>query len=87
MDHAWLTIHWLNKFYPKYTLLRTSINKWRFKIEKYKEGKTIFRQNGRPNLLSDDLLAKVKTIVIGTRAAGTAISRCIVMAIRNGVVK
>ena len=32
-------------------------------------------------------MAKVKTIMIGTRAAGTAISRRIAMAIGNGMVK
>ena len=32
-------------------------------------------------------MKKIKTIVIGTRAAGTAISRRIVMAIGNGVVR
>ena len=32
-------------------------------------------------------MTKVKTIMIGTRVAGTAISRRIVMAIENGVVK
>ena len=42
-----------NKIYPKYTFLRTSINNWKFKIKKEKEGKTTFKQKGRPNLLSD----------------------------------
>ena len=58
-----------NKTYPKYTFLRTSINNWKFKAKKEKEGKTIFKQKGQPNLLSDDLMAKVKTIMIGTSAA------------------
>ena len=49
--------------------------------------KNYFNRKGRPNLLSDDLMAKVKTIMIGTCAAGTAISRRIVMANENGVVK
>ena len=73
--------------YPKYIFLRTSMNNWKFKIKKDKEGKTIFKRKGRPNLLSDDLMAKAKSIMIGTRAAGTAINRHIVMAIGNGVVK
>ena len=38
-------------------------------------------------LLSDDLIAKVKTIMIGTRAAETAISRRILVTIGDGVVK
>ena len=75
------------KTYPKYTFLRTSISNWKFKIKKDKEGKTIFKWKGRLNLLSYDLMAKAKPIVIGTRAGGTAINRYIVMAIENGVVK
>ena len=67
-----------NKIYPKYTFLRTSINNRKFKITKGKEGKTILKRKGRPNLLSDDLMAKVKKIMVGKRAA---ISRRIVMAI------
>ena len=76
-----------NKIYPKYTFLRTSINNRKFKITKGKEGKTILKRKGRPNLLSDDLMAKVKTIMIRERTAGTAISRRIVIGIGNGVVK
>ena len=75
-----------NKIYPNYTFLRTSINNWKFKI-KDKEGKAIFKRKGRPNQLSDDLMEKVKTIMIGTRTAGTAVSSRIVMVIGNGVVK
>ena len=47
------------KIYPKYTFLRTSISNWKFKIKKDKEGKTMFKWKGRPNVLSDDLMAKV----------------------------
>ena len=58
-----------------------------FKIKKDKEGKTISKQKSRLNLLPDNLTAKFKTIMIGTRATGTALSRRIVMTIRDGVVK
>ena len=44
-------------------------------------------RKGWPNLHSDDLIAKVKTIMIGTCNARIAISHCIVMAVGNGVVK
>ena len=44
-------------------------------------------RKGWPNLRSDDLIAKVKTIMIGTCTARIAISRCIVMAVGNGAVK
>ena len=76
-----------NKIFPKHTFLWTSINKGKLKNKKGKEGKTIFKWKGQPNLLSDDLMAKVKTIMIGTHTAGTAISRRIVISIGNGVVK
>ena len=56
-------------------------------MKKEKDGKTIFKKKGRPNLVSDDFMKKIKTIMIGTGAAGTAISRRIVMAIGNGLVR
>ena len=69
-----------------YTFVRTTINNWKLKMKKEKNGKTILKKKGQPNLVSDDFMKKIKTIMIGTRAAGTAISRRIVMAIGNGVV-
>ena len=36
-------------------------------------------RKGRSNLINDDLLAKTKDIIIGTRQAGTAISRRVVI--------
>ena len=85
------TVERFNKVYPKYTFVKTTINNWKLKMKKEKDGKTIFTKKGRPNLLSDDFMKKIKAIMIGTRAAGTAISRRIVnrriaMAIGNGVV-
>ena len=47
----------------------------------------MFKQKGLSDLLSYELVAKVKTIMTGTRAAGIAISRRIVMTIGNEVVK
>ena len=48
-------------------------------MKKENDDKTIFKKKGQPNLVSDDFMKKIKTIMIGTRAAGTAISRSIVM--------
>ena len=76
-----------NKIHPKYIFLRISINSCKFKIKKNKEGKTIFKWKGRSNLFSDNLMARVKIVMTETRAAGTAISRRIIMTIGNGVVK
>ena len=41
-------------------------------MKKGKNGKTIFKKKGRTNLISDDFTKKIETIMIGTRAAGTA---------------
>ena len=64
----------LDKFvkkYPKYTLIRTSVNNWK-KIEKDKnnDNATMRRRKGRPNLSDDEFLGKVKDVVTGVRMAG-----------------
>lgn len=73
--------------YPTYIFKRTSVNNWKNKLKTSKDKNTVFKKKGRPNLLADDLLGKVKVLMIGTRAAGTAISRRLVVAIGKGVVK
>ena len=52
------------------------------KLTSTKERKTIFKRKSL-----DDLTAKVNTIMVGARPAGTTRSRCTVMIIGNGVVK
>ena len=42
---------------------------------------------GRPNLLSEELLKRTKDVIVGSRLAGTVISRRMVIAIGTGVVK
>ena len=71
------------KIYPKYDLKRTSVNSWKSKIKDKKEN-SLVKRSGRPNPLSDDLLKKTKDIIIGTRNAGTVISRRMVIAIGTG---
>ena len=56
-------------------------------MKEEKDRETIFKNKGRPNLVSDDFMKKIKTIMTGTQTAGTAISCRIVMAIGNGVVR
>ena len=77
------TVEQFSKVFPKYTFVRTTINNWKLKMKKEKDGKTIFKKKGRPNLVSDDFMEKIKTIITGTQTAGTAISRHINMAIDN----
>ena len=77
------------KKYPKYTFIRTSVNNWKKKIEKDKknDNATVHRRKGRPNLLDDEFLVKVKDVVFGVRMAGGVISRKMVIEIGTGVIK
>ena len=45
------------------------------------------RRKGRPNLLDDEFLVKVKDVVTGVHMAGGLISRKMVIAIGTGVIK
>ena len=71
------------RVYPHFTFLRTSVNNWKRKAK----SSPLHKNKGRPNLLNDHLLQKVKDIINGTRAAGGVISRKMTIAIGNGVVK
>ena len=55
------------------------------KVEEKKQH-TLAKNSGRPNLLRDELRQKTKDIVLGTRNAGTLISRRMVIAIRTSVI-
>ena len=72
-----------SKIYRKYDLKRTFVNSWKSKIKDKKEN-SLAKRSRRPNLLSDDLLKKTKDIIVGTRNAGTVISRRMVIAIGTG---
>ena len=60
-----------SKQYPKYTFKQTSINSWKASFNNNGNLKKI----GRPNLLSEELLKGTKDVIIGSRLAGTVISR------------
>ena len=45
------------------------------------------RRQGRPNLVADEFLVKVKEVVTGVRMVGGVISRKMVTAIDTGVIK
>jgi len=74
------------KYGTKYSFNRTTINSWKLK---YKDGanNVTFKKVGRPNLLDDNLIKKVKDIAFGTRSAGGVINRKQILNIANGVVK
>ena len=79
----------LKKFklkYSKFTFNRTTVNSWK---NKFKGGvnSATFKKAGRPNLLNENLLKKVKDIAIGTRSAGGVINRKQILNIAKGVVK
>ena len=66
--------------YPKHTIVRTSFNNWKMKMGS-KSSQTPFKKKAFPNLLSNSLLKKVKDVIIGIRAAGAVVSRCLLTAI------
>ena len=46
-----------------------------------------FNKTGRPNLVRDDLLQKLKEVIVGVRFSGAVISRKMIISIGNGVLK
>ena len=69
-----------SKQYPKYTFKRTSINSWKASFKNNGNSQNL-KKIGRPNLLSEELLKRTKDVIIGSRLAGTVISRRMVIAI------
>ena len=64
-------------------MIQTSVNKWKKKIEKDKKNGnvTVHRRKGKPNLLDNEFLVKLKDLVTGVRIAGGVISRKMVIAV------
>ena len=71
--------------YPKYISLRTSINNRKHKLKNQKEDllPPIFTKCRRPNIVRDDLLQKIKKVVVEVRLSGAVISRKMVVSIGN----
>ena len=69
--------------YEKYTFNRTIVNSWKAKSK----NKSVFNKAGRPNILGENLIKKVKDIAIGTRAAGGIINRKQILNIAKGVTR
>ena len=70
--------------YGRYNFNRTTVNS---RKAKRKVANPTFKKAGRPNLLDETLLKKVKDIAIGTRAAGGVINRKQILNIAKGVVR
>ena len=75
-----------SKQHTKYTFKQTSINSWKISFKKNRNIQNL-KKIGRPNLFSEELLKKTKDVIIGSRLAGTLISRRMVIVIGTGVVK
>ena len=72
--------------YLKFRFIRTSVNNWKNKCKT--GGDTfVFKKAGRPNLLDDNLIRKVKDIAIETRQAGGVINRRQIVNIAKGFVR
>ena len=71
--------------HPKLKFSRTTIIGWVKKLDG--NGEIHIKGTGRPNLLGDNLLKKIKDIIVGTRIAGGVINRRTVLCIANGVVR
>ena len=63
-----------------------SISSWKASFKNNGNSQNL-KKIGRPNLLSQELLKRTKDVIIGSRLAGTVISRRMVIAIGTGVVK
>ena len=71
-----------SKQYPKYM----SIKSWKASFKNNGKSQNL-KKIGRSNLLSEELPKRTKDFIIGSRLAGTVISRRMVIAIGTGVVK
>ena len=72
--------------FPKFTFTSTLVNNWK---SKFKTGgdNFLFKKVGRPNLLDDNLIKKVKDTAIEIRQAGGVINRRKIVNIAKVVVR
>ena len=82
----------INRFkskYAQYAFVYTTINNSKRKFANQKENvpSPKFHDPGRPNIFRDDLLQKMKIVVIGVQSSGAVISRKMVIFIVERVSK
>ena len=70
--------------YAKYNFNRTTVNSWNAQC---KVANPTFKKAGRPNLLDETLLKKVKDIAVGKRVAPGVINRKQILNIAKDVVR
>ena len=75
--------------YPQYEFKQVTINNWKKKIPKDHESGVgnFINKIGRPNKVNNEIMLKIKEIIVGIRLAGAAISRKMVIAIGTEVIK
>ena len=74
-----------SKDYTKYSLKRTTVSGWKERCKK--NDLHSIEKRGKPNLVDDAILKKIKDVIIGSRLAGTVISQKMVVPIGTGAVK
>ena len=73
--------------YPKHSFIRTSVNNWKNKFKRSRDGDVVLKKVGRTNILDDHLIQKVKDITTGTRQAGGVINRKQILNIAKGNIR
>ena len=75
-----------SKKYPTIPFNRNSVSYWKDKSNS-RSNDGDYRKAGRPNMLDDTLLVKVKDIALGARISGGVINRQQFINIGNGVIR
>ena len=65
-------INRFSKIYAKFYLKRTTVNAWKEKLKK--DFLSLTREKGRPNLVDDEMLQKIKDVITESSLAGTVLS-------------
>ena len=93
-EHAWKygnpeVRRWASKKYPQFSFKRETFRDWKIKYQKNFESQeeveffTVLWQ-GRPSMVTDELVTKIKAILHNLHVSGRAISRKTVVAVGNG---
>ena len=68
-------------------MIGTSVNNCKNKFKEDRDGDVVLKKVGRPNVLDDHLIRKVKNIAIWTRQAGGVINTKQIFNIAEGVIR
>ena len=85
-----VTAHFRGK-YQQSILKRKTVNNWTRKFfnpqKEVGEPPAKFSKKGRPSLVGEELLVKIKEAIVRIRLAGAVVSRKVVISIGNGILK